>query len=369
MADWNEKKVNKENINSGREYSDYDILRPNDVNSIVNNSLYSVKVVDNLNVTAQNGNTASAEIITDDITGLKTINLTLPQGVKGEQGIQGKSIFMNESYNSNSTYYNNTTRLDVVFYNGTTYYPKSESVSGVIPTNAEYWNVFCLKGADGLGGNITANNLNQVSANQSYVINVVAVNGNVLTCQLLPSVSEENVVVKNQGNNNANSIMITDSLGNVIPKKASETSVGKLNDINGSYYVRGTNGNLNAFVNGVYDKTATSGAVVHKNDLFKELYSSDTGSDSVYTTLTGYKYYQVEVYSKSGILNGVTFIVPQSVINNALRYRESYFDAKTWLDKSIGLHIIFDEGAVHFLAQGLNVGNVVIKKITGYIKE
>ena len=193
---WSKNKTDSANVNNGNEYANGDSITPSQINACFNNSFYAVDVIDNLQVdsnTVEYSDGASVEINDIENTNYKKIIFNIPRGQKGVQGIQGKSLFFNSSYNSASTYYNNDIRIDIVYYNGNSYVPKNETVSGYSPTNETYWSLFCSKGADGLGGNITANNLLNIETGKIYALKNVAVLNNVLTAELVEIPSAEDI--------------------------------------------------------------------------------------------------------------------------------------------------------------------------------
>lgn len=96
MSLWEEKSVDKENINKGNQYEDGDAITTESFNAIVENSLFAKKVVEafseawkNSKATATSSETPSVEIKIDSKSNALTFNFTLPKGEKGDTGEKG----------------------------------------------------------------------------------------------------------------------------------------------------------------------------------------------------------------------------------------------------------------------------------------
>ena len=70
---------------------------------------------------------------------------------KGSQGNQGVSLRNRGAYSDSATYVNNDTYIDLVHYQGNVYAPKVSEVSGVLPTNVSYFDLFVSRGERGNG--------------------------------------------------------------------------------------------------------------------------------------------------------------------------------------------------------------------------
>ena len=88
---------------------------------------------------------------------------TGPQGPKGDTG---KGYFPQSTWASGREYLATDSQIDVVLYNGSSYYCKQTHTSGtIIPTDTAYWGILANKGADGLTTSV--NNVEQVNGNVS----------------------------------------------------------------------------------------------------------------------------------------------------------------------------------------------------------
>lgn len=87
-TNWTKQKTEASKINGGKEYQDNDAITTENMNQMINNSLYTLYVVDNLKARYFPDNETYVETITN-ADGTKYFNFHLQKGDKGDTGAQG----------------------------------------------------------------------------------------------------------------------------------------------------------------------------------------------------------------------------------------------------------------------------------------
>ena len=162
MAEFKPKKVTANDFNNGNKYRDFDSTtgyegdtpRAVDFNNVIESQLFVQGLGNNQpdTINANNVGTPNVEIITasDGSAQLKFSNLKGEKGqdgVQGADGEQGKGYYPRGLWNAGNSYLNTNTTIDVVLYNGTSYYCKVSNASETTPDlDSEHWGVFSMRG-------------------------------------------------------------------------------------------------------------------------------------------------------------------------------------------------------------------------------
>ena len=88
-TNWTKQKTEASKINGGKEYQNNDAITTENMNQMINNSLYTLKVVDTLKARYYPDNETYVETITNP-DGTKYFNFHLQKGDTGPQGPQGE---------------------------------------------------------------------------------------------------------------------------------------------------------------------------------------------------------------------------------------------------------------------------------------
>lgn len=230
MASFNPSKKLSTDFNSGNKYvNNVDSPSATDFNNVIESQLYTQEFAERLTDTpdvsqANNVGTPSVEIIDNGAyKKFKFINLKGQTGADGHNGADGatgsKGVSMHYAgtYSDTQTYYNNDTQIDIVFYQGSTYCPLSDSVSNKVPTNTTYWGEIAVKGADGNGaGNLYSRNVNTVLTTKEYVLKPVSpipsATDGTLQCELVEvDIGSGNTKLDKDFNNFSNKSTLVDS--------------------------------------------------------------------------------------------------------------------------------------------------------------
>ena len=87
-TNWTKQKTEASKINGGKEYQNNDAITTENMNQMINNSLYTLNVVDTLKARYFPDNQTYVETITNP-DGTKYFNFHLQKGDKGDTGAQG----------------------------------------------------------------------------------------------------------------------------------------------------------------------------------------------------------------------------------------------------------------------------------------
>ena len=88
-TNWTKQKTEASKINGGKEYQNNDAITTENMNQMINNSLYALHIVDNLKARYFPDNETYVETITN-ADGTKYFNFHLQKGDTGPQGAQGE---------------------------------------------------------------------------------------------------------------------------------------------------------------------------------------------------------------------------------------------------------------------------------------
>ena len=88
-TNWTKQKTEASKINGGKEYQNNDAITTENMNQMINNSLYALHIVDNLKARYFPDNETYVETITNP-DGTKYFNFHLQKGDKGDTGAQGE---------------------------------------------------------------------------------------------------------------------------------------------------------------------------------------------------------------------------------------------------------------------------------------
>ena len=88
-TNWTKQKSEASEINGGKEYQDNDAITTQNMNQMINNSLYTLNVIDTLKARYFPDNETYVETITNP-DGTKYFNFHLQKGDKGDTGAQGE---------------------------------------------------------------------------------------------------------------------------------------------------------------------------------------------------------------------------------------------------------------------------------------